>query len=53
MILLAFCPFLNADALIDNYYEYRFMFSIEKDSNTGCFFNWPPPEFAECWPVSD
>ena len=34
MMLLAFCPFLNADALIDNYYEYRLMFSIERDSNT-------------------
>ena len=34
MMLLAFCPFLNAEALIDNYYEYRLMFSSEKDSNT-------------------
>ena len=21
--------------------------------STGCFFNWPPPEFAKCWPVSN
>ena len=20
---------------------------------TGCFFNWPHPEFAKCWPVSN
>ena len=33
-MLLAFCPFLDADALIDNYYEFRLLFSSEKDSNT-------------------
>ena len=21
--------------------------------NKGDFFNWPPPEFAKCWPVSN
>ena len=20
--------------------------------STGCFFNWPPLDFAKCWPVS-
>ena len=34
MTLLAFCPFLDADALIDNYCEFQLMFSSEKDSNT-------------------
>ena len=33
-MLLAFCPFLDADALIDNYCEFRLLFSSEKDSNT-------------------
>ena len=34
MTLLAFCPFPDADALIDNYYDFQLMFSSEKDSNT-------------------
>ena len=34
MMPLAFCPLLDADALIDNYYEFRLLFSSEKDSNT-------------------
>ena len=24
-----------------------------KEKDTGCFFNWPHPEFAKCWPVSN
>ena len=31
---LLFCPFPDADALIDNYYDFQLMFSSEKDSNT-------------------
>ena len=35
MMLLAFCPLLDADALIDNHYEFQLTFPSEKDdSNT-------------------
>ena len=34
--------------------SYTFQFPVDdRHYLQGDFFNWPPPEFAKCWPVSN
>ena len=49
VFLESFCSILgNGEQKVDGWMGWDWMIIIQ-----GVFFNWPPLEFAKCWPVSN